>query len=268
MTTRWKITVEYDGTPYAGWQKQNNEKTVQGELERAIKAFTEQDVSIQGSGRTDAGVHAYGQVVHFDLEKEFDPRTVMRAINAHLRKELICVLKAEKVAPDFSARFHATLRSYQYKILVRYSGLSSLDKNRVWCTNTDLDVDKMREASKYLLGLHDFTSFRSAECQAKSPIRSIEKIDFKVENRNNGDKEITMFIEARSFLHHQVRNIMGSLKFVGEGKWEPIRMKEVLEAKDRTLAGPKAPAQGLYFDFVRYKADTLDAADEAESESA
>ncbi len=261
MTTRWKITIEYDGTPYAGWQRQNNAKTVQGEIERAIKQFSNEDVAIQGCGRTDAGVHAYGQVAHFDLEKEFDAHNVMCAINAHLKDELICVLKAEKVHPEFNARFDAVRRSYQYKILIRESGRSILDKNRVWCLNYDLNVEAMKESAQYLIGTHDFTSFRSAECQSPTPIKSIRSIDFTTFTTPHGDKEIIMFIEARSFLHHQVRNIIGSLKNVGDGKWQPVKIREVLEARDRTLAGINAPAQGLYFDQVIY--DPADAAKES-----
>lgn len=245
---RLKITIEYDGTNLLGWQKQLDGPSVQEYIETAIYKFSNQQVEVYGSGRTDAGVHALGQVAHFDLETEMDEHRLREAINAHLRimKTKIVVLEVEKVHSDFNARFDTVKRSYIYRILNRRVP-SPLRENRVWHVNYPLDIEKMIEASKHLIGHHDFSSFRAAACQAKSPEKSIDIIKITKE-----DDEIVFYFEAKSFLHHQIRNIVGTLKMVGDGSLAPDDVKTILEAKDRTKAGITAPACGLYFKQIWY----------------
>lgn len=247
---RYKITIEYDGTNLLGWQRQLDGPSVQEHLEKAIFGFSGQSPEIFGSGRTDAGVHALGQVAHFDLHTDMDEWKLREAINAHLRNQNanIAVLEVEKTHNDFNARFDATKRSYIYKILNRRAP-SPLLENRVWHVGHPLDVQKMIEASKYLLGTHDFTSFRATACQAKSPIKTLDKIEITPIVLSD---EIHFYLEARSFLHHQVRNIVGTLKLVGEGKLLPEDIKTILDAKDRSKAGPTSPAQGLYLNQIHY----------------
>lgn len=245
---RYKITIEYDGTGLLGWQKQLDGSSVQEYLETAIYKFSNQKVEVFGSGRTDAGVHALGQVAHFDLETSMDEFKLREALNAHLRnmETKIAVIEVEKAADDFNARFDTIKRSYIYRILNRRSP-SPLRENRVWHINYPLDIKKMLEASKYLIGYHDFSSFRAAACQAKSPEKTLDKISITKE-----DDEIIFYFEAKSFLHHQIRNMVGTLKMVGDGSIEPIDVKNILEAKDRTQAGITAPACGLYFKQIWY----------------
>ncbi|MDE1151688.1 MAG: tRNA pseudouridine(38-40) synthase TruA [Micavibrio sp.] len=255
---RWKLTLEYDGTPFAGWQKQNNAFSVQEALEKAITAFCGETVQAHVAGRTDAGVHATGQVAHIDLARETDEKTVRDAINFHLRPHPVAVVKAERASPEFHARFGATYRTYCYKILMGRRADTVLLQNRAWHLGRDLDVAKMNKAAQYLLGTHDFSSFRDAECQAKSPIRSLDRLEF-IENRTelSAGRMIELRAEARSFLHHQIRNFTGTLVLVGEGKWQPEDVKTALEAKDRTKAGPTAPPHGLYFTRVDYPEQPL-----------
>ncbi|MBQ8785425.1 MAG: tRNA pseudouridine(38-40) synthase TruA [Alphaproteobacteria bacterium] len=248
MSQRYKIVIEYDGTDLLGWQKQLDGPSVQEYLEKAIYGFLQQTTEVYGAGRTDAGVHALAQVAHFDLEFPVDEFRIREAMNAHLRtmEAPVSVLDVEAVSDDFNARFSAKGRSYIYRITNRRAPLV-LDKNRSWWVYVPLDVEKMREGAKFLLGNHDFSSFRAAKCQAKSPIKTLDKIDIE-----QTDENITFYVEARSFLHHQVRNMVGTLKMVGDGHLEPEDVKKILESKDRTKAGPTAPAQGLYLSKIMY----------------
>ncbi len=245
---RYKITVEYDGTNLLGWQKQDEGASVQFYLEEALKGFSHQEIDVYGAGRTDAGVHALGQVAHFDLETSMDLFHIREAFNARLRilEAPVSVIEVEEVSDDFHARFKAVGRGYIYRILNRRAPTVLL-KDRVWCVGYPLDVEKMKEGAKYLLGHHDFSSFRGAGCQALSPMKTLDKLEITT----NGD-EIDFTVEARSFLYHQVRNMVGTLKCVGDGKFAPEDVKKILEAKDRTVAGPTAPACGLYLSKVMY----------------
>ena len=245
---RYKITIEYDGTNLLGWQKQNEGVSVQYYLEEAIKGFSHQEVEVVGAGRTDAGVHAIAQVAHFDLNTSMDEFHLQEALNARLRilDAPVSVLDVQIVNDDFHARFSAIHRGYIYRILNRRAP-TVLEKNRVWVVGYPLDVEKMKEGAKYLLGNHDFSSFRGAGCQAKSPIKTLDKIDIIV----NKD-EIDFIVEAKSFIYHQVRNMVGTLKCVGDGKLNPEDVKTILEKKDRRFAGPTAPACGLYLNKIIY----------------
>lgn len=244
--TRYKLVLEYDGTDFCGWQRQTNGPSIQQALETAIHGFSGETVTVTGAGRTDAGVHATGQVAHFDLEKDTDADTVRDALNAHLRPDPITVLSAETAAADFNARLSATGRAYLYRIVNRRTPLS-LDRHRAWQVKTALDADAMHDAAQRLVGHHDFTSFRASMCQAHSPVKTLDALD--VERR--GD-EIVVRARARSFLHHQVRNMVGTLKLVGEGKWTADDVTAALEARDRSKAGPTAPPDGLYMTAVVY----------------
>jgi len=243
---RYKITIEYDGTPYVGWQIQDNGPTVQGLIIAAVAAFTGEKVDVRGAGRTDAGVHALGQVAHFDLQSERDTDTVCDALNAHLRPHPIAIVAAEKVPPEFDARFSAKRRHYLYRIANRRADLA-LDRNRMWRYSRPLDAVAMHEAAQRLVGNHDFTTFRAAECQAKSPVKTLDKLDAT----RIGD-EIRVIAEARSFLHHQVRSMVGSLVLVGEGKWRADDLAKALAARNRSACGPVAPPDGLYLVWVEY----------------
>lgn len=245
---RYKITIEYDGTNLLGWQKQDEGVSVQYYLEEAIKGFSHQDVDVFGAGRTDAGVHALAQVAHFDLVTPMDLFHLREAFNARLRilEAPVSVVEIEEVSDDFHARFSAKGRGYIYRLLNRRAPTVLL-KDRVWCVGYPLDVEKMREGAKYLLGHHDFTSFRGAGCQALSPMKTLDKLEI-VQQAD----EIDFIVEARSFLYHQVRNMVGTLKCVGDGKFAPEDVKKILEAKDRAVAGPTAPACGLYLSKVMY----------------
>jgi len=243
---RYKLTIEYDGTPFVGWQCQDGQLSVQEALETAIAAFSGETIRTQTAGRTDAGVHALGQVAHFDLERDWDPFRVSEALNHHLRPHPVAILSCEKVGGDFEARFSAKARHYEYRILNRRAR-PALDENRVWHVPVPLDAGAMHEAAQTVLGQHDFTTFRAAECQAKSPVRTLEKLDVSRE----GDMVI-LRVSARSFLHHQVRSLAGSLKLVGEGKWPVTGLRDALDARDRARCGAMAPASGLYLVRVEY----------------
>lgn len=253
MTQRWKLTIEYDGTDFCGWQRQENGLAVQECIETAILKFSGEKATLHVAGRTDAGVHAVGQVAHFDLEKEVDEKTVRDAINFHLRPHLVAIAQVEKTNAEFHARFSAQYRTYCYKIIMARSAPAVLDHRFSWHVWQDLDIAAMNKAAQYLIGVHDFSTFRDAECQSKSPVKSIDRLEF-VENKTHisHGKHIELWAEARSFLHHQVRNITGTLKLVGEGKWTPEDVKVALEARDRTKGGPTAPPQGLHFIRVGY----------------
>ena len=243
---RYKITVEYDGTGLCGWQKQNDAPSIQQHLQEAVKKFCGEEIAVIASGRTDAGVHAVGQVAHFDISKKYKTYNVMHGINFYLDELSIKVVKAQIAKPDFNARFSAKRRYYRYHIINRNAPLA-LDKNRAWNVYKKLDVKAMKAASEFLLGEHDFTSFRASECQAKSPVKTLDEIKITKKGEN-----IYFDITARSFLHHMVRNIVGSLKMVGSGDWQPKEIKKALEAKSRAAAGPTAPAYGLYLMKVIY----------------
>lgn len=243
---RYKLTIEYDGTPFAGWQMQANGSSIQAELARAVEAFSSEYVIPRGAGRTDAGVHARGQVAHLDLSRDFPAETVRDALNFHLRPAPIAILACEQTSDNFDARFSAKARHYLYRIVNRRSPLA-LDRDRAWQVNRQLDEASMAEASKSLLGRHDFTTFRAAQCQAKSPVRTLDSLTV----RRDGE-EILIRTSARSFLHNQVRSMAGSLKLVGEGKWRPEDLRLALEARDRSACGPVAPACGLYLMKVDY----------------
>jgi tRNA pseudouridine38-40 synthase len=248
MTTcvRWKITIEYDGRPFQGWQRQPHGPSIQAEIEQAILRFSGETVRLHGAGRTDAGVHALGQTAHFDLVKDTDGRTVREALNAHLRPNPIAILDAEAVPVEFDARLSARRRRYRYHVLNR-PARAALDIGRAWHAPYALDLEAMREGATHLQGRHDFTSFRAAECQAKSPIRTLDRLEIIA-----GGPMLAIEADARSFLHHQVRNIVGTLILVGRGKWTPSRVAEALAARNRAAAGPTAPPDGLYLVGVDY----------------
>jgi tRNA pseudouridine38-40 synthase len=243
---RYRLTVEYDGGPYVGFQAQANGRSIQGELERAILAFSGETIRIHGAGRTDTGVHATGQVVHLDLVKDWRAEVVMNAMNAHLVAARIAVLSAEAVGDDFHARFSATGRRYLYRILAR-PGPPALERGRVWHLKTPLDAEAMAEGAARLVGVHDFTTFRDAACQAKSPIKTLDEAVV-----SRAGEELSIAFAARSFLHRQVRSMVGSLVEVGRGRWSPDDLAAALEARDRSRCGPVAPAQGLYLTEVIY----------------
>ena len=243
---RYKLVVEYDGTPFAGWQRQLNGRSVQQAVEEAIGRFAGHPVRVQCAGRTDAGVHATHQVAHVDLDKEWRPDTVRDAANAHLRPEPIVVVGVEVVPETFDARRSAVKRHYRYRILNRRSP-PSLDIGRVWHVPWPLDAAAMHEAAQTLVGRHDFTTFRAAECQANNPVRTLDRLDVE-----RGGDEIRIATAARAFLHHQVRSIAGTLMLVGAGRWSVADVRAALEARDRSRCGPMAPASGLYLVGVDY----------------
>jgi len=246
--TRYKLILEYDGGGFVGWQRQTNGLSLQELLETAIQRFCGEEVTSFAAGRTDAGVHALGQVVHFDLARSPAPapRVVRDALNFHLRPHPIAVLRAEIAADDFHARFSARQRAYRYRILNRPAPLT-LEAGRAWLIEKPLDLAAMEEAAALLVGRHDFSSFRAADCQAKSPEKTLERLALGKEG-----ELVTIEARARSFLHHQVRNMVGSLKLVGEGKWRAADMRRALEARARQAAGPTAPPEGLYLVEVVY----------------
>ena len=243
---RYKLTVEYDGAPYAGFQRQDDQPTVQGVLEAAILAFSGQTITLRAAGRTDTGVHATGQVVHIDLEKSWDTDTVRDALNAHLRHERVAVLSVYEVGPDFDARFSATKRHYRYMILNRRPP-PVLERGQVWGVPKPLDETRMQAAADRLIGHHDFTTFRSAQCQANSPMRTLDILAV----RRQGE-HVTVEAVARSFLHNQVRSLVGALKLAGEGKLSAADVQAMLEARDRTACAPVAPPDGLVLTRVDY----------------
>ena len=243
---RYKCTIESDGPDFHGWQRQDNVPSVQDVIENALFSFCGEKAKICTAGRTDAGVHATGQVAHFDLHTAQDTFKIMNAVNFHISDNPIALLLVEEVDEEFHARFSAKKRYYMYRIINRRAKLT-IEQNRAWQIPLELDVNKMQEAANYLVGNHDFTSFRDSECQSNSPIKTIDEIRLE----RNGD-EICIYISAKSFLHHMVRNITGTLKMVGTGKWKAEYMNEILAARNRCSAGPTAPACGLYLTKVTY----------------
>ncbi|MBI3505323.1 MAG: tRNA pseudouridine(38-40) synthase TruA [Proteobacteria bacterium] len=245
---RYKLVFEYDGGGFVGWQRQTSGFSVQEAVEGAFAKFCGHEVDVVAAGRTDSGVHAMGQVAHVDLDKDWEAIKIREALNWHLKPFGAQALTVEEVAPDFHARFSAIHRVYLYRICDRRAR-PVLDKGRVWHVGKRLDVDAMRAGAERLVGHHDFTSYRASDCQAKNPVKTLDRLDIT----RQGD-EISAWVEARSFLHHQVRNMMGSLKLVGEGNWTPDNIAEALAARDRRAAGPTAPPEGLYLVRVDYPA--------------
>jgi tRNA pseudouridine38-40 synthase len=244
---RYKLTIEYDGSPFVGWQVQDNGPSVQGVLAAAVEAFCGEKVSVHGAGRTDAGVHALGQVGHVDLVKDWDDDTVRDALNAHLRPHPVAVIAAEHVSATFDARFSALRRHYLYRIVNRRADLA-LERGRAWRIPKPLDSAAMHAAAQRLVGRHDFTTFRSAECQATSPVKTLDRLDV---HRSNDDIQVAA--SARSFLHSQVRSMVGALVLVGEGKWTADDVSIALGERDRTACAPVAPPDGLYLTRVDYE---------------
>jgi tRNA pseudouridine38-40 synthase len=245
---RYRMTLEYDGTPFVGWQVQALGRSIAGRLAEAICKFSAERVAVRGAGRTDAGVHALGQVAHFDLARPFPAETVRAAVNFHLKPDPIAILECQLASDDFDARFAARARHYCYRILARPAP-PALDRQRVWWVRQPLDAEAMARAAASLVGRHDFTTFRAAGCQAKSPLKTLDRI---LVTRQG--EEIRIAVSARSFLHHQVRSMVGSLKLVGEGRWQAEDLSAALAARNRAACGPVAPAWGLYLVRVDYAA--------------
>lgn len=246
---RYKLIIEYDGRPFAGWQRQKDIITVQEVLEDAFTDFLQTPTTIQGSGRTDSGVHATHQVAHVDMEKDYSIDAVQGAINRRLENVPVSIVGVNKVSNDFHARFSATYRAYKYVILARRAR-PTFEKGQVWWIPRELDHEPMQQAAQHLLGHHDFTSFRDSMCQANSPMKTLDKLDVE----RDGDR-IIIWAKSRSFLHRQVRNMVGTLKRVGDGSWPPEKVKDILEAKDRCAAGPTASPHGLYLYDIGFEAD-------------
>jgi tRNA pseudouridine38-40 synthase len=243
---RYKLTIEYDGGPFVGWQVQGSAPSVQGALMAAIEAFCGERVKVGGAGRTDAGVHALGQVAHVDLAKDWDTDTVRDAVTAHLRPQPVVVLAAERVPDTFDARFSAIKRHYRYRIVNRRADLA-LERGRAWRLPRPLDHDAMHAAAQRLVGRHDFTTFRHVDCQAKSPVKTLDRLDV-----TRDGEELSIDASARSFLHSQVRSMVGALAFAGEGRWSADDLSASLAARDRTACAPVAPPEGLYLVRVDY----------------
>ena len=246
---RFAFLIEYDGAPFAGWQRQVNGPSVQGAIEAALARLQPGEHLLAAAGRTDTGVHGTGQVAHIDLDRDWDPFRLLEALNAHLRPAPVAIRAARRVADDFHARFSALERRYLYRILNRRAP-PVLERGRVWHVKSRLDVAAMAEGAAHLVGNHDFTTFRSTYCQANSPVKTLDEISF-----STAGEEIHVRLRARSFLHNQVRSIMGSLVQVGHGTWSPDDMARALKARDRTACGPVAPPQGLCLTGVSYPDD-------------
>ena len=243
---RYKIKIEYEGTPFVGWQFQKNGQSVQEVLQRAIFNFSKEKVVVTGAGRTDSGVHALAQVAHFDLKKKIKRKNLLPAINQNIGNKPITVLKINKANKKFHARFDAIKRTYQYTIINRQSPLA-LQKNKAWHIRKKLDVKAMKKGARLLLGTHDFSTFRASSCGAKSPIKTMEKISIK---RNK--EKITLKFTSKSFLQQQVRSMVGCIKYLGEGKWSLDTFKNSFKSKNRAKCAPPAPACGLYLAKIKY----------------
>ncbi|WP_114228308.1 MULTISPECIES: tRNA pseudouridine(38-40) synthase TruA [Sphingomonas] len=239
--TRWKLILEWDGAPFMGWQRQDHGPSVQAAVERAAKAMTGEEVTAHAAGRTDAGVHALGMAAHIELTKELTPHRLREGLNALLRPDPVAVLSAEPVADDWHARFSCVGRRYLYRIANRRAPLT-LDRGKAWRIGLPLEVAAMAEAAAVLVGRHDFTTFRSVNCQSDSPVKTLDRLEVE----RVGD-EVHVHAAARSFLHHQVRSMVGCLALVGQGQWKVADMVAALSAKDRAALGLNAPAEGLYF---------------------
>ena len=243
---RYKLTIEYDGTPFSGWQMQATAPSVQERMRDAVAKFSGEPFIPRGAGRTDSGVHALGQVAHIDLAKAWPAETVLKAINFHLKPAPIAIITCEEAPETFDARFSAKARHYRYRIVNRNAPLV-IERNHAWRVGPPLDAAAMAEAARHLHGRHDFTTFRASDCQAKSPLKTLNVLSVE-----RSGEAITIHASARSFLHHQVRSMVGSLKLVGEGKWVPDDIRSALEARDRTRCGAMAPSCGLYLVRVDY----------------
>ncbi|TCD16467.1 tRNA pseudouridine(38-40) synthase TruA [Oricola cellulosilytica] len=245
---RYRLTVEYDGTPYVGFQRQRNGYAVQEAIERAIGKFTQEDVTLHVAGRTDTGVHALGQVCHVDLARDWGAIRVMDATNAHLldANERVAVIDVEKMDETFHARFSATTRHYLYRIINRHAPIP-LERERAWWVKKPLDVEAMQDAAWVLIGTHDFTTFRAAQCQSKSPVKTLDEVSF-----SRSGELVEVRLSARSFLHNQVRSIVGTLKLVGEGRWTKEDVSAALNARVHQRCGALAPSHGLYLTRVGY----------------
>ncbi len=243
---RYRLTIEYDGSPYVGWQRQSNGPSVQAAIETALFALTGQEITVFGAGRTDTGVHAEGQVAHVDIERPWEGERLRTAIQAHLRDQPIAIIEAALAPDDFHCRFSAIARHYLYRILNRRPP-PALELDRVWWIRAPLDAEAMHRAAQVLVGHHDFTTFRSTHCQAKTAMKTLDRLDV---SRSGAYVEIRA--SSRSFLHNQVRSMAGTLKLVGEGRWTARDVERALEARDRTACGPVAPAAGLYLLAVDY----------------
>ena len=248
---RYALKIEYDGAPFVGWQRQQSQVSVQGSIEKALSNLENKGHTVAGAGRTDAGVHAKCQVAHCDLDKEWEPFRLSEALNFHLRPLPVAVIDCALVDKDWHARFSALERKYLFRLLVRRAP-STHEAGLVWQIGHSLDLSKMVEASKYLLGKHDFTTFRSSMCQAKSPIKTLDEIKIDRIEGWSGD-EFRFQLRARRFLHNQVRSFVGTLERVGAGSWNPVDVKKALEAKDRSACGPVSPPHGLYLTDVVYE---------------
>jgi len=254
---RFAFKIEYNGTGLAGWQRQNDQATVQGHVETALAALEGDVPSIAAAGRTDAGVHAFGQVAHCDLQKDWKPERLMGALNYHLKGTGIAIVAAAQAPDDWHARFSAIERRYVFRLVCR-RGPVTHDANLVRQVGHDLDVPAMQMGANHLLGLHDFTTFRSTMCQAQSPVKTMDEISV-TEHPYPSGKEVRFYLRARSFLHNQVRSIVGTLERVGAGSWPSDRVRSALEAQDRAACGPVCPPQGLYMSHVVYPDDPFNA---------
>ncbi len=250
---RFALLIEYDGRPFSGWQRQPDRPSVQGAIERAAACIDPDGPAVTGAGRTDAGVHAAGQVAHLDLARDWDAFRLAGALNAHLRPDPVAVLAAAASAPDFHARFSAIRRDYRYAIVARRAPLA-LAQGRAWHVGRALDVAAMRAGAAHLIGSHDFTTFRSVMCQAKSPVKTLDLIEI-TEEASPAGQVVTLCLKARSFLHNQVRSIVGTLERVGVGSWAPEQVGAALAARDRAACGPVAPSDGLVLEAVAYPED-------------
>jgi tRNA pseudouridine38-40 synthase len=244
---KYRFTVEYHGGEFVGWQRQDNGPSVQAALEDAVHAFCAERVTVYGAGRTDAGVHALAQVAHFSLDRDWPVETVMHALNNHLKPQPVAVLDCALADEDFHARFSAVGRRYMYRIINRRAPLA-VAAGLAWRVPQPLDSDAMQRAAQNLVGKHDFTTFRASQCQAKSPVKTLDRLDVARDG-----EDIRVYADARSFLHNQVRAMVGSLKLVGQGKWTEADLVAALEARDRTRCGPTAPPDGLYLTAVVYE---------------
>ena len=243
---RYKLILEYDGAGFVGWQRQANGVSIQEALETALLRFCGEAVTVHGAGRTDAGVHAVAQVAHVDLARAADPARIRDAMNHYLRPHAVAVLDAAPAAADFHARVSARGRGYLYRIVNRRPPLA-LERGRAWHVGVPLDAERMHDAAQLLVGRHDFSTFRDSLCQAKSPVKTLDRLEV-----SRAGEEIRIVARARSFLHHQVRNMVGSLKLVGAGRWSAAHLAAALAARDRTKGGPTAPPDGLYLTDVVY----------------
>ncbi len=246
---RYRMSIEYDGTPFSGWQRQAGQPSVQAAIEDAIARLEQTPVTLFGAGRTDAGVHALGQVAHIDLAKTWAPEKLMAAINAQVRPDPVSVFDVRETSDSFHARFSASARHYEYRIRDRRPP-PALDRDRVWWVPYRLDEAAMHTAAQELTGHHDFTTFRSSQCQSKSPVKTLDRLDVSRQGR-----DVIVRASARSFLHNQVRSLVGTLKLAGEGKWSAAEVRDALTAADRSACGPVAPPQGLYLVSVDYSDD-------------